>query len=88
MDSSFSPAQYYKLGWASPNEDPQASERNNSFGSMAGQIWGFLPRLRYLGVDPNVTYQFAAWAATLWPSGNWALNNSATCANLGHCTSD
>jgi hypothetical protein len=88
MDSSFTPAQYYAIGWASPTENPQASERNNSFGSMAGQLWGFLPRLRYLGVDPNVTYQFANWAATVWPAGNWALNNAATCVDLGHCTSD
>ena len=47
-----------------------------------------LPRLRWIGVDPNLTYQISAWAATVWPAGNWALNNAATCRDLGGCTSD
>ena len=89
--SSFTPAQYYagKDGngrpWATPTENPATETMDIYFG---GQIWYMLPRLRYIGVDANLTYQVSAWAATVWPAGNWALNNAATCTASGHCTSD
>jgi hypothetical protein len=90
--SSFTPAQYYagKDGngrpWASPTEVPQTeTPLNVNFGP---QIWYMLPRMRYHGVDANLTYQISAWAATIWPKGNWALNNAATCNSVDQCTSD
>ena len=89
--TSFSVSDYYngKDGngrpWASATENPQTGDYGSQFG---GQIWFVLPRLRYAGVDPNLTYQITAWAKTLWPAANWALNQSATCNSHGTCTSD
>jgi hypothetical protein len=89
--SSFAPAQYYQgtdgdgRHWASATEDPALSDYLTQFG---GQVWFMLPRLRYVGVDSNLTNRISAWAATVWPAGNWARNNSATCNDLGRCTSD
>ena len=88
--STYTPAQFYAgtdgggRPWASPTENP-ALDDETVFG---GQIWATLPRLRYVGVSPALTYQISAWAATIWPAGNWTLNNAATCTNLGTCTSD
>jgi hypothetical protein len=89
--SRFTVAQYYngKDGngrpWASVTEHVT---QDNFLSEFGGQIWFALPRLRYIGVDPNLTYQISAWAATLWPAGKWTLNNSATCTGLGKCSSD
>jgi len=89
--SSYTKTQYYQgadgngTPWASASEDPATSDYVRQFG---GQVWYMLPRLRYVGVDATLTSQIAAWAASLWPAGNWALNNSATCSGLGSCTSD
>ena len=88
--SSYTPAEYYagKDGngrpWATATENP-ALDDETVFG---GQVWAMLPRLRYIGVSPALTYQISTWAATVWPAGNWTRNNSATCSNLGTCTSD
>ncbi len=88
--SAYTPAEYYagKDGngrpWASTTENP-ALDDETVFG---GQVWAMLPRLRFVGVSPALTYQISAWAATVWPAGNWTLNNNATCTNLGTCTSD
>ncbi|MGD0302875.1 MAG: hypothetical protein ABSE86_37880 [Bryobacteraceae bacterium] len=89
--SSFTVAQYYngKDGngrpWASATEDVT---QDNFLSEFGGQITFVLPRLRYIGVDPNLTYQISDWAATLWPAGNWTLNNSAICTGLSKCSSD
>ncbi len=89
--SSFTVAEYYQgkdgggRPWASATDVPANDDFLNQFG---GQLWWMLPRFRYLGVDPNLTFQVSAWAATLFPAGNWALNNAATCLGLGSCTSD
>src|SRR5579864_2562020 len=86
---SYTPAQYWagKDGngrpWASPTEDPSQSDFLLTFG---GAVWGSLPRLRFVGVDPNFTYELSAWAATVWPAGNWAKNNAATCTSTSSCT--
>ena len=88
---SYTISQYYTgvngLGgnWASATENPAYSDPMNSFG---GQTWFMLPRFRWLGVDPNLVSQITSWAATVWPAGNWALNLSATCTNIGKCSSD
>jgi hypothetical protein len=89
--SSFTPAQFYagKDGngrpWASPAENPAT---DSSFATFGGMIWYMLPRLRFLGVDADLTYQVSAWAQTVWPVGNWALSNSATCSSMGKCSTD
>jgi len=82
--SQYTPKQYRDSGWANDKEDPAKLFFGNTFG---GQIWFSLPRLRFFGVDPNLTQQIAAWAATIWPAGDWALNNSATCTSLTECKS-
>lgn len=88
--SSFTMAQYYKgtdgngRPWASATDIPQ----NDDFlTELGGQLWFMLPRLRFIGADPDLTYQISAWAATLFPAANWATNNSATCTTLWVCTS-
>jgi hypothetical protein len=80
----YSPQQFYQGGWARADDDPPKLSFETSSG---GQIWFSLPRLRYYGVDPNLTYQISAWAASIWPLGNWALNSSATCSSGLTCTS-
>ena len=88
--SSFTPQDYYKgsdgsgVKWASPTENPAT----DSWTVFGGQVWYLLPRLRYLGVDSSLVNRISAWAATVWPAGNWALNNSATCSDLAGCSSD
>jgi hypothetical protein len=87
--SSYTPSQYYQgkdgngRPWASPTENPATDDPMLTFG---GNVWSTLPRLRFLGVDPNLTYQMSAWAATVWPAGNWAKNNAATCTSISACT--
>lgn len=88
--STYTPQEFYAGSnggggtWASPTENP-ATDSPITFG--AG-VWYMLPRLRYIGVDPALVNQITAWAATIWPLGNWTLNNSATCTSLYFCTSD
>jgi hypothetical protein len=87
--SSFTTTQYYQgkdgngRPWASPTENPATDDAILTFG---GNVWSMLPRLRFLGVDPNLTYQISTWAATVWPAGNWAKNNAATCTGINTCT--
>ncbi len=89
--SSYRPIDYYGGvnggggAWASATQDPKTMDYLNTFG---GQTWFMLPRMRWLGVDPNLVDRISTWAATVWPAGDWAANNAATCASLGHCTSD
>jgi len=82
--SQYTPQQYYSGGWAIATDNPANLFFETNFG---GQVWFSLPRLRYLGVDPSLTQQIAAWAAKIWPLGNWSLNNSATCSSVFDCTS-
>lgn len=86
--SSYTPSQYYQGAdgngrpWASPTENPALDDLT----VLGGQIWYMLPRFRYVGVDPNLTYQISAWAATVFPAGNWARNNAASCTSVNTCT--
>jgi len=82
--SSFTPQQYYQGGWANAADDP-ATLAINKWG---GELWFLLPRLRYFGVSPSITQPIASWAATVWPKGNWSLNQTATCNAALQCTSD
>jgi len=88
--SQYTPQQYYQGGFASPTVNPATLNATSGTLGWGTQLWESLPRFRFYGVDPNLTYQIANWAATIWTSGNWALNNSATCAltNYVYCTSD
>jgi cytochrome c553 len=83
--ASFTPQQYYQGKWASADEDPSAGNPLTSFG---GYVWYMLPRFRYFGVDPKLTLQISRWATTLWPKGDWARNDAASCTGIDHCTSD
>ncbi len=80
----YSAQQFYQGGWARAADDPAKLSFETSSG---GQIWFSLPRLRYYGIDPSLTYQISSWAARIWPLGNWTLNNSATCSSGLTCMS-
>lgn len=82
--SKFTPQQYYQGNWASYTENPATDDLVTAFG---GNIWYMLPRMRFVGVDPTLTDQIAAWSATIWPAGDWNLNESATCSSIQVCTS-
>jgi hypothetical protein len=82
--SKYTPQQYYQGGKANPAEDPAKLNFITTFG---GQVWYMLPRLRLFGVDPSLTNRIAAWASTIWPAGNWSLNDSTTCSSAQVCTS-
>jgi hypothetical protein len=87
----YTKAQYYQgtdgggRPWASASQIPSADDSVQQFD---GELWYMLPRLRYIGVNPTLVNQISAWAANLWPAGNWAQNNAATCTSLGKCSSD
>lgn len=86
--SAYTPQQIYQGGWATATENPATDFYSTTFG---GQMWYMLPRLRYFGVEPSLVNQISAWAAKIWPLGNWALVNSATCTGgqtASKCTSD
>jgi hypothetical protein len=86
--SSFTPQEYYQgvdgdgRPWASPSENPALDSLTSEFG---GEVWTMLPRFRAMGVDPGLLSQIYAWAASVWPAGNWTLNRAATatCTSAG-----
>jgi hypothetical protein len=82
----FTAQQYYQGKWANANDNPQKLASQVTFG---GQVWYMLPRFRNWGVSSTLVNQVSAWAATVWPLGNWAANNAATCDPTNSlCTSD
>jgi len=83
--SKYTPRQYQESGWAKATDNPAKLFYSGTFGGM---LWYSLPRLRFVGVDPKLTAQITAWAATIWPAGEWGRNMLATCASLTECTSD
>ncbi len=82
--SKYTPQEYYAGGFAKATENPATLPFDTTFG---GQVWDSLPRLRLFGVDASLTDQISAWAAKIWPLGNWNFNNTATCASVTQCTS-
>jgi len=81
--SQYTPQQYYQGGWATATENPATDGFDTTFG---GLLWYMLPRLRYFGVSNTLTDQISAWAATIFPQGNWTLNNTASCNSIsGFC---
>jgi hypothetical protein len=82
--SQYTPQEYYTGGFASATANPATLFFETPFG---GQLWYSLPRLRMFGVSATLTDQISAWAAKIWPLGNWSLNNAATCTSIDVCTS-
>jgi hypothetical protein len=82
--SKYTPQEYYQGGWASAAQNPASLMYSTTF---AGQVWYMLPRFRYYGVDSSLVDQVGTWAATIWPAGNWTLNNAAACSSVLTCSS-
>jgi mono/diheme cytochrome c family protein len=81
--SQYTPQEFYTGTWATATDNPANLFFETTFG---GEIWYSLPRLRFFGVDSSLTDEISAWAAKIWPKGNWSLNNSATCTTVNACT--
>jgi len=85
--SKYTQAQFIAGGWATGTDDPGNNSTDFFETSAGGEVWWLLPWLRYYGIPASFTTEVAAWAAQIWPAGNWALNNAATCVLATGCTS-
>jgi len=85
--SHYTQAQFIAGGWATGTDDPGNNSTNFFQTSAGGEIWWLLPWMRHYGIPASFTREVASWAAQIWPAGNWALNNAATCTPSGSCTS-
>ncbi|HXA66647.1 MAG TPA: hypothetical protein VNV82_15910 [Bryobacteraceae bacterium] len=74
--TQFTPQEFYAGGVASPTVNPLGGWANGTF---QDGIWYMIPRFKFLGVDPTLVAQVAAWAQTLWPTANWTADLNATC---------
>jgi hypothetical protein len=72
----FKPQQFYPK-WANPAVAPV---RGNPFGTLADRIWYTIPLLHYFGLSQALTNEFADWAQTIWPLGQWSVVKTDTCA--------
>jgi hypothetical protein len=72
----FTPQEFYAGGYTTASEVPPAGQM---FGDMAARIWYAIPVYHYHGVSQSLINEFANWAKTIWPNGNWALTTTATC---------
>jgi hypothetical protein len=77
--SQFTPQQFYAGGWTTPTAVPVP------FGNAYDQVfpdwvWYMIPRFTFIGVDPTLVGQLAAWAQTIWPNANWTADLNATCS--------
>jgi hypothetical protein len=72
----FKPQQFYPT-WANPAVAPV---RGNPFGALADRIWYAIPLLHYFGLSQALTNEFADWAQTVWPLGQWDVVKNDTCA--------
>lgn len=79
--SQYTQAQFINGGWATGTDDPGNNNVDFFETSAGGETWYLLPMLRYFGIPSSFTTQVAAWAAMIWPAGNWALNNAGTCSS-------
>jgi hypothetical protein len=79
--STFTPLQFYTGKWASPTENVATLQSPNGGGyqDFGSGIWFMIPRFKFLGVDPTLLAQVAAWAQTVWPASNWTADLNATC---------
>jgi hypothetical protein len=72
----FTPQQFYTGGAASPNLGPV---RGMPFGAFADRVWYAIPLYRNFGVSQSLINEFATWASTVWPLGNWSLTTTDVC---------
>jgi len=77
--SQFTPQQFYTGGWTTPTAVPVpfGNAYDNVFPDW---VWFMIPRFTFIGVDPSVAAQLAAWAQTIWPNADWAADQNATCS--------
>jgi len=72
----FTPSQFYAGNQADPNVAPL---RGNPAGNFSDRLWYAIPLLRYYGVSQGLINEFADWAKTVWPLGNWDLLKTDVC---------
>jgi len=72
----FTPSQFYAGNAADPNVAPL---RGNPAGNFSDRLWYAIPLLRYYGVSQGLINEFADWAKTVWPLGNWDLLKTDVC---------
>jgi hypothetical protein len=72
----FTPQEFYSGGAADSAIAPVPGAQ---FGTFGDRVWYAIPLLRYYGVDQSLIDEFASWAKTIWPLGNWNLTRTATC---------
>jgi hypothetical protein len=79
--TQFTPQQFYTGTWASATENVATLQNPNGGGyqDFGSSIWFAIPRFKFLGVDPTLLGQLAAWAQTVWPASNWTADLNATC---------
>ncbi len=68
----FTPEQYYSANVASPTNTP-----GYVYSNWISGVYEVIPVLHNLGVNGAITKALAQWAATLWPSVNWAALSGA-----------
>jgi len=74
--TSYSPAQFYAGGWASPTDIIDPFQMYSGLGnSMAYTI----PILQYYGVDSNLLNRLVSWAQSMWPLYNWGATLNESC---------
>jgi hypothetical protein len=82
----FTPQQFYAGGEADPAVAPTPGQQ---FGAFGDRVWYAIPLFRYFGVNQTLINEFANWAKTVWPLGNWDQTTVASCFPLpgGNITS-
>jgi len=77
--SQFTPQQFYAGGWTTPTAVPVPG--GNAYdGVFPDWVWYMIPRFTFIGVDPSIVAQLAAWAQTIWPNADWTADLDATCS--------
>jgi len=77
--SQFTPQQFYAGGWTTATAVPVPG--GNPYDSVFPDwVWYMIPRFGFLGVNPTLVNQLAAWAQTVWPKANWTADANATCS--------
>lgn len=83
----FTPQEFYASGASSYTATRLPLPLQPDSGNFEDRVWSMIPQFRYFGVSQTLINQLAAWAQSIWPSGNWAATATATCsANAGDPT--
>jgi hypothetical protein len=77
--SQYTPQQYYAGGWTTPTAVP-VPFGNAYDGVFPDWVWFMIPRFTFIGMDPSIAAQLAAWAQTIWPNADWTAVQNATCS--------